>query len=64
MSDADDRISDIAWESFGPFPVQTPDGNLTALEAIQSRKKPEPWIPSVDEFDLLPDAGTSYRSPR
>ena len=26
--------------------------------------KPAPWYPSVDDFDLLPDAGTSYRSPR
>jgi len=29
---------------------------MTALERIASRPKPEPWIPSVDYFDLLPDA--------
>lgn len=27
----------------------------TALEAIRARQKPEPWRPSVDEVDLLPD---------
>ncbi len=26
------------------------------LQAISARKKPEPWVPSVDDFDLLPDA--------
>lgn len=31
-------------------------GNLTALEAIRSRKPPEPWRPSIDDWDLLPDA--------
>lgn len=36
------------WDETGP---------RTALEAIQARKKPEPWYPSVDEWDLLPDAG-------
>ena len=36
----------------------------TALEAIQSRKKPAPWVPSVDEFDLLPDAPGTFRSGR
>jgi len=30
---------------------------LSALQVIQARKKPEPYIPSVDEWDLLPDAG-------
>lgn len=28
---------------------------MSALEFIKSRKPPEPWRPSVDEFDLLPD---------
>jgi len=28
---------------------------LSALELVTSRSKPEPWIPSVDDFDLLPD---------
>ena len=31
-------------------------GDLTALEAIRSRKPPEPWRPTVDDWDLLPDA--------
>lgn len=35
----------------------------TALEAIRERKPPAPWVPSVDDFDLLPDAGTSCTSP-
>ena len=30
---------------------------LSALESIRSRKPPEPWRPSVDDWDLLPDAG-------
>jgi hypothetical protein len=35
-----------------------PEGTpLTALQRIQARKKPEPWYPSVDDWDLLPDAG-------
>lgn len=29
---------------------------MSCLEHIQARKKPEPWRPSIDEFDLLPDA--------
>lgn len=33
---------------------------LSALQSIQARKPPEPWRPSVDEHDLLPDAGTSW----
>ncbi len=28
---------------------------LSALESIRSRKAPEPWRPSVDDWDLLPD---------
>lgn len=28
---------------------------LTALEAIRGKVKPEPWVPSVTEWDLLPD---------
>ena len=32
-----------------------PVGNMTALQQIQARKPPEPWRPSVDEWDLLPD---------
>jgi len=34
-------------------------GNLSALDIIQARDrlpKPEPWVPSIDEWDLLPDA--------
>jgi hypothetical protein len=30
---------------------------LSALDHIKARKPPEPWYPSVDEYDLLPDAG-------
>jgi len=33
-------------------------GPLSALEAIKAKREPEPWVPSVDEYDLLPDAGT------
>lgn len=33
-------------------PATTP---LTALQAIEARKKPEPWVPSTTEWDLLPD---------
>lgn len=29
---------------------------LSCLQLIQARKPPEPWRPTVDEFDLLPDA--------
>ncbi len=29
---------------------------MSALERIQARKPPAPWVPSVDDFDLLPDA--------
>jgi len=29
---------------------------LTALEAIQARKKPEPWVPSCDELFWIKDA--------
>jgi len=37
--------------------MRAQDGTpLTALQAIQARPKPEPWRPSVDEYDLLPDA--------
>ncbi len=31
--------------------------NQSALQAIQGRPKVEPWRPSIDEWDLLPDAG-------
>jgi hypothetical protein len=30
---------------------------LSALQVIKARKPPEPWVPSIDEYDLLPDAG-------
>lgn len=41
--------------------MRGPDGTpLTALQHIQARQPPEPWRPSVDEYDLLPDAGTSW----
>jgi len=36
------------WDEKGP---------RTALEAIRSRPKPEPYICPVDDWDLLPDAG-------
>lgn len=36
-------------------------GNLTALQLIKARKPPEPWIPSIDDFDLLPDAPGGIR---
>jgi hypothetical protein len=39
------------WSSQGVARV----GDLTALQKIQARKPPEPWRPSVDEYDLLPD---------
>lgn len=29
---------------------------LSCLQRIQARKKPEPYIPAVDDWDLLPDA--------
>jgi hypothetical protein len=29
---------------------------VSALSLIQARKPPDPWRPSVDEYDLLPDA--------
>ncbi len=32
-------------------------GNQSALERIQAKRTPEPWVPSVDDWDLLPDAG-------
>lgn len=36
-------------------------GDFSALQSIQARKKPEPWIPSVTEEDCLcADAGTSW----
>lgn len=31
---------------------------LTCLQRIPERKPPAPWQPSVDDFDLLPDAGS------
>lgn len=34
----------------------TDGGPMTALQLIQSRKPPEPYIPSITEWDLLPDA--------
>jgi len=35
-----------------------PNGRpLSALEAIQAKPKPEPYICPVDDWDLLPDAG-------
>jgi len=37
--------------------MRSQDGRpMSALEAIKAKREPEPWIPSVDEFDLLPDA--------
>jgi hypothetical protein len=37
--------------------LRAPDGTpRTALEAIRAKREPEPWLPSVDEWDLLPDA--------
>jgi hypothetical protein len=30
---------------------------LSALQVIKARKPPEPWVPSIDEYDVLPDAG-------
>lgn len=45
---------------YGRMVGETRDANgvpLTALQAIQARKPPEPWVPSADEWDLLPDAG-------
>ena len=47
--------------TFKPKPAldnpPSPSTATTALQAIQARKPPEPWRPSVDEWDLLPDAG-------
>lgn len=37
---------------------------LHAMLEVGRVPKPEPWVPSVDDFDLLPDAGTSYKAPR
>lgn len=35
--------------------MHSPEGMpLTALEKIRAKAKPEPWTPSVDEWDLLP----------
>lgn len=32
IADLEDRIATIASEAFGPFPVQTPEENMTAIE--------------------------------
>jgi hypothetical protein len=56
-----------AWQPFvasrpskrpAPKPAvdNPPPMATTALEAIRSRKPPEPWRPSIDDWDLLPDA--------
>ncbi len=38
--------------------IRSQDGRpLSALEAIAAKKKPEPYICPVDDWDLLPDAG-------
>lgn len=29
---------------------------VTACMQAQAKAKPQPWIPAVDDFDLLPDA--------
>jgi hypothetical protein len=52
-----DPYADTAFTFDRGEKIRYPQGTpLTALQAIQSRPKPEPYICPVDDWDLLADA--------